>query len=215
MRPNLLTFFDRLRDARVMPEPKDYGSWREKMTALVEQANDGKYAETWALPSGATYRVTGRPHPDGAVAFLFEDISAEMSLTRRFRSELELSQSILDKLDDAIAVFSASGTLTATNKAYCSLWRIDPDSSFAEISIIDAMRGWSQMGGAHLLWGELRDFVLTQENRATWSETVTFPDGKRFDCVVHPLQNGAALIRFVRERASPQIEIVSETKAAG
>jgi hypothetical protein len=41
-------------------------------------------------------RVTGRPHPNGAIAFLFEDISQEVSLTRRFRTDLDLDRGILD-----------------------------------------------------------------------------------------------------------------------
>ena len=202
-RPNLLSFFDRLRDARVMPEPKDYTTWRDQMASMVAQANDGRYSEVWALPSGATYRVTGRPHPDGAVAFLFKDISAEMSLTRRFRTDLELSQNIFDGLDDAIAVFSASGTLAITNAAYCALWQIDPDSSFADIGIIDSMRHWQQTGGHHPLWGDIRDFVLSQDNRADWGSQVTLHDGRLFECHVQPLQHGASLVRFVEMPSLP------------
>ena len=62
----------------MMPEPKDYRSWRQQMSDLEAAAQNGTYEETWALPTGQTYRVTGRPHPDGAVALLFEDISAEV-----------------------------------------------------------------------------------------------------------------------------------------
>ena len=203
-RPNLLSFFDRLRDGRVMPEPKNYSSWRDQMAAMVAQANDGRYSEIWALPSGSTYRVTGRPHPDGAVAFLFEDISAEISLTRRFRTDLELGQNILDALDDAIAVFSASGTLAVTNKAYCSLWKIDPDASFADIGIIDSMRHWQNLGGPHPLWGDIRDFVLGQDNRADWSSSVSLKDGRGYECCIQPLQQGASLIRFVITEHSPK-----------
>ena len=106
-RPNLLSFFDRLRDQQMMPEPKNYRSWRDQIADLVAAADNGQYRETWSLPSGLTYRISGRPHPDGAVAFLFEDISAEISLTRRFRSQLELGQSVLNTLDQCIAVFSS------------------------------------------------------------------------------------------------------------
>lgn len=206
-RPNLLSFFDRLRDARVMPEPKNYNSWRDQMATMVAQANDGRYSEVWALPSGATYRVTGRPHPDGAVAFLFEDISAEVSLTRRFRTDLELSQNILDGLDDAIAVFSASGTLAVTNKAYCKLWRIDPEGNFAEIGIIDSMLHWQELGGPQTLWGDIRDFVISQKNRTDWCSLITLKDGRRFDCRIDPLQHGASLVRFVTINPATQTSV--------
>ncbi len=209
-RPDLLSFFDRLRDARVMPEPKDYGSWREQMSSMVAQAADGRYSETWALPSGSTYRVTGRPHPDGAVAFLFEDISAEVSLTRRFRADLELNQNILDQIEDAVAVFSASGTLSVTNEPYCRLWHIDPDSSFADISVVDSMRHWREAGGSQPLWGDIRDFVLNEDNRTTWGTSVTFPDGREFQCWVHPMQHGATLLRF--SPTEPALTIANLTR---
>jgi PAS domain-containing protein len=105
-RPTLVGFLDRLRERRIIPEPKDYASWRRKMAELEAAATEGDYAETWSLPGGQTYRVTGQPHPDGAVIFLFEDITAEISLTRRFRAELEMGQAVIDSLEDAVAVFT-------------------------------------------------------------------------------------------------------------
>ncbi|NDW60289.1 diguanylate cyclase, partial [Yangia sp. PrR004] len=83
----------------------------------------GRYQETWSLPSGSVYSVSGRPHPDGAIAFLFEDITAEITLTRQFRSELELGQSILDHIDDAFAVFGTDGSMVYSNTAYHTMWK--------------------------------------------------------------------------------------------
>ena len=40
------------------------------------------------------------------------DLAAEISLTRNFRAELELGQSLMDTFEDALAVFSAAGVLT-------------------------------------------------------------------------------------------------------
>ena len=98
-RPTLMSFFDRIRENRRMPEPKNYQSWRQQITDVIAAATDGRYQETWTLETGQTYRVNGRPHPDGAIAFLIEDISAEISLTRNFRAELELGQSLMDTFE--------------------------------------------------------------------------------------------------------------------
>ena len=83
-RPNLLTVFDKLRDNQIMPEPKNYAAWREKLAILVAAATEGTCTEIWNLPTGATFRISGRPHPDGALAFLFEDMTAEISMSRQF-----------------------------------------------------------------------------------------------------------------------------------
>jgi PAS domain-containing protein len=121
-RPTLYAFLDRLREARMVPEPKDYRSWRNQMASLEAAAASGHHVEMWSLPGGQTYRVTGRPHPDGAVAFLFEDITSEISLTRKFRADLSLGTEVLDSLEDAVVVFAANGELLISNRRYAELW---------------------------------------------------------------------------------------------
>jgi PAS domain-containing protein len=195
-RPNLLSFFDRLRDRNMMPEPKNYRSWRDQITDLVAAADSGQYRETWTLPSGLTYRISGRPHPDGAVAFLFEDISAEISSTRRFRSQLELGQSVLNTLDQSIAVFSASGLLAFSNTAYRQMWNIDPDSSFADISVNDASRHWQAGSQPTPVWGDLRDFVVQFGERSEWSADIMLKDGRPVNCQVVPMPGGTTLVTF-------------------
>jgi PAS domain-containing protein len=195
-RPNLLSFFDRLRDNQMMPEPKNYSTWRDQMAELVAAAADGSYSEIWSLPSGSTYRVSGRPHPDGAIAFLIEDITAEVTLTRRFRSELELSQSMLDRLDDAIVVFSGNGVVTLSNRAYREMWGVDPDSSFADMTIMDSTKDWQRRCKPTPVLGEIKDFVLGVENRAEWMAQITLKEGEQVACSVHPVQSGATMVSF-------------------
>ncbi len=195
-RPSLLSFFDELRNQRLMPEPKNYNSWRQQIADLVAAAADGRYSETWTLDSGRTYRVNGRPHPDGAIAFLIEDITAEVSLTRRFRAELELGQSVLDNLDSAVAVFSSTGVLTVSNAAYRTMWSVDPDSSFAEVTVIDCMRDWQDSSHPSPVWGELRDFVLEFGERATWHANVTRLSDEHLNVDAVPLVSGATMVRF-------------------
>ncbi len=195
-RPSILSFFDRLRENRMIPEPKDYTNWRNQMADLVEAACDGSYQETWSLASGSIYQVSGRPHPDGAVAFLFEDITAEVTLTRRFRSDIELGQSILNKLEEAVVVFSETGTLSLCNSAYCELWATDPDASFAETTILDATRQWQEKCQATPVWGDIRDCIAPGAARASWSANITMKDGVALRCEVHPIQNANTMITF-------------------
>lgn len=197
-RPNLLSFFDRLRDQHMIPEPKNYGSWRQQIADLVEAASLGRYHETWSMPSGSVYSVSGRPHPDGAVAFLFEDITAEITLTRRFRADLEVNQSVLDHIDDAIAVFSVNGHQSSCNAAYREMWGVDPDNAFAQITITDATRVWQEKCNPSPVFGEIRDFVSSRENRVDWTETVTLTDGSRFECCICPVLQGSTMVRFSR-----------------
>ncbi|WP_425039995.1 PAS-domain containing protein [Primorskyibacter sp. S187A] len=195
-RPSLNSFFDQLRDRQIMPEPRNYRNWRDQLSDMIAAAQDGIYCETWTLPSGLTYRISGKPHPDGAVAFLFEDISAEISLTRRFRAELELSQSVIDSLDTALAVFSRNGTLTFCNTRFRELWKCSPDESFIEMTVFDASRIWQELCEASPVWGELRNFVTTVDERAEWVDQVVHIHEGPLSVEAAPLSGGSSVVRF-------------------
>jgi PAS domain-containing protein len=195
-RPTLSAFLDELRNRQVMPEPKNYKNWRQQITALEAEAVRGTYSETWTLPSGKTYRVTGRPHPEGAIGFLFEDISSEVTLTRRFRTDTELGQAVLDVLPEAIAVFSLHGQLVQSNLAYAELWNIDPHAVLGEMSIIDAWRTWSAACEPTPIWSDVRDFVGAETVRAEWTAQIMMKDRGPVDCRFVPLPSGRTLVGF-------------------
>ncbi len=196
-RPALLAFLDSLRERQMMPEPKDYRTWRKEIAELEAAAADGNYSETWSLGTGQTYRVSGRPHPDGAIAFIFEDISAEISLTRRFRAELEMGQAVVDAIEDAVAVFTSNGVLAMTNTAYAQLWGSDPNTTLADIGIVEATRHWIELAAPSPIWGELREFVMRPQQRAEWGAPVMLQDGRAIDCRVVPIAGGATMIQFI------------------
>lgn len=216
-RPTLHSFLDELRERQRIPEPKDYKSWRLHVAQLEVGAAEGTYEQTWHLPTGQTYRVTGRPHPDGAVAYMFEDISSEISLTRSFRSEIEMGQSVLDSLEDAIAVFSESGVLTMSNAAYRKLWQVDPSTAIGEIAISDAAEHWQNCCQDSVVWTKIRRFILDDQDRAPFTQTVVLNDTRSLACSVSPLVGRATLVRFQHtsnEVPFPQSQIIDATKAS-
>ncbi len=196
-RPSLYAFLDRLREARMMPEPKDYRSWRLQMTELEQAAAAGFHTETWTLPGGQTYRVNGRPHPDGAVAFLIEDITSEISLTRRFRADLELGQEVLDHMQEAVAVFRPSGELALSNGAYDRLWGVEPSTTLARVTILDSVRIWQQNCEAHPVWTEARGFCFRAGDKAPVTGEVRRRDGTVLSCNFAAIGGGAMIARFM------------------
>ncbi len=193
-RPTLYAFLDRLREARMVPEPKDYRSWRNKMATLEAAAASGHHVETWSLPGGQTYRVTGRPHPDGAVAFLLEDITSEMSLTRRFRAELSLGYEVLDMLDDALAVFDASGRIITSNARYAQQWGQNPPQTLAEHFTL-----WGAAAPEGAALHALRDAMTTFRDRTVRRGAIAGPQGGLLAWTVRPLSGARALVIFGAE----------------
>ncbi|MEP1588204.1 MAG: PAS-domain containing protein [Tateyamaria sp.] len=208
-RPSLLSFFDRLRDNRVMPEPKNYGSWRQEISDMIAAATQASYQETWNLDTGHTYRVSGRPHPDGAVAFLIEDITAEISLTRNFRAELELGQSLMDTFEDALAVFSSAGVLTFCNSAYRMMWKMDPDCSFADVTIVDSLKEWQNQTAPDPAWADMRDFVMKVGERAPWEADIKHLSQGPYVVRLAPIASGATVIRFIENIPAARARIHS------
>lgn len=188
-RPTLMSFFDSLRDSHIMPEPKNYTSWREEMSDLVLAAADGRYQDVWSLPDGVTYRITGRPHPDGAIAFLFEDISSAVSSSRRYRAQLDDLHAVLDTMPHAVACFSANQTLSFANEAYRNLWQSDPDVGMIPVTLDQAIRGW------HEFCVPGTDFTsLTRKGSQPFTATLT--DGRHIECKTSPMPGGKFAVMF-------------------
>ncbi len=195
-RPSLNSFLDAMRARAMIPEPRDYRSWRKQLARLEEEAAMGLFEETWSLPGGQTYRVIGRPHPNGALAFMFEDISNEMSRTRRYRADLELGQSVIDAVEDAVAVFSQGGQLVMSNHAYAQLWQHDPQVLLSEASITTLGTWWRDHAAPTLLWDDATDFVTSAGDRSPWEGDVRLLDGRLISCRFRPLTGSATLVTF-------------------
>ncbi|WP_458792131.1 PAS-domain containing protein [Yoonia sp. MH D7] len=214
-RPTLDSFLDRLRELRMLPEPKNYASWREQFVAIEKDSQKGAYTENWNLPDGQTFRVTGRPHPDGAFALLFEDISAEISLTRRFRSEIETGQAVIDKIDDAIVVFSNGGNLVLANAAYNSLWDNDNKSGFGQCDLRGELRKWQERCTPSRIWKNLREFNSQIGQRKPWIDTAILDDGRWISCHADPISGGMTMIRFrFQSSASATIQKLTQIDPA-
>ena len=149
--------------------------------------------------------MTGRPHPDGAFAFLIEDITAEVSLTRRFRSDIETGQAVLDTLPDAIAVFSSAGTLVMTNAAYAQLWDRDPSFGFDQRDLQMEMQTWRNRTTPTRMWSELQAFTHMTSERKPWTDSAILDDGRNITCHANPISGGMTMIRFNFDVTKPAI----------
>lgn len=200
-RPTIGMVLDKLRESRKLPEPRDYTSFREQFTELERAVEKGTYIEHWTLPDGQTLKVTGRPHPDGGLAFNFEDISAEISLTRRFRTEIETGQAVLDGLPEAVAVFSDAQSLIMSNRAYIDLWDIEDGPVGPRQDLRDALRLWKAKSVPTAAWKSIETFALTDGDRPAIALDVVLTDGRQARCDVQGLANGVTMVRFAPRRS--------------
>ena len=154
-RPGLEGFLNRMRDKHVLPEPRDYRAWSRRLLEIETSAHAGTFEETWSLPTGQTFRVSANPHPDGALAFLIEDITSETHLTRNVRAGMDTSQSVLNLLDQAIAVFAPNGQLVLTNTAFSRLWTLEGEETLSAVTLDEAIENWRDSCDDPDLWARI------------------------------------------------------------
>ncbi|WP_118135419.1 PAS-domain containing protein, partial [Oceanicella sp. SM1341] len=206
-RPGLQDFLERLRENRQMPDQQDFLAWRRKLTVLERDAEAASYEEDWVLPSGQTLRVIGRPHPQGAIAFLFEDISSAVILERRYRSEIETFRAVLHKLPEATLLFGPDGNLAFANHAFRSIWpSLGPAEPGTHVSRLIGL--WSALcrgadpeapatgTAGEKVWRDLKDFITRHDSRSAWSARLRPLDGRVLVLRVAPMPDGSTLVSF-------------------
>ncbi|MEI4485430.1 PAS-domain containing protein [Frigidibacter sp. MR17.14] len=211
-RPTLGTVLDRLREERMLPEPRNYRSWHRQMVEIERAAAQGFYQDTWQISSGETFRVTARPHADGGLALMIEDITGEMTLTRRFRGEIELGRAVIDRIDEAVAVFAPTGELVIANPAYRLLW--DCSGAPEARDAAAALAGWQERGLPGPLWSEIGERLSRDGPRLPWSGALALRDGRRLTMRVEPLSGGTTMVGFSERLATGPLGLAPGAEVA-
>ncbi|WP_209427103.1 PAS domain-containing protein [Pararhodobacter sp. SW119] len=195
-RPGMEGFLNRMRGKRILPEPRDYSSWARRLTDCESSGEPREFEETWSLPSGQTFRVSVRPHPDGALAFMLEDISSEVYLSRNFRAELETGQAALNLLEAAVAVFSANGQLVLTNAAFGRLWGQKIEESMAVVTLREALGAWRLQCEDSDLWAGVAALARPQTDQGVVAGVVRLKVGRQMMLRARRATNSALLVVF-------------------
>ncbi|MBW7922095.1 MAG: PAS-domain containing protein [Rubellimicrobium sp.] len=194
-RPHVRSILDRLREARVLPEPADWAGWRDRVATLQANAEQGSYCENWQLPDGRSLRVTGRPHPDGALAFFIEDITDDMALSRHLRRGHDMVQAALDRLPEGIAVFSETGSLMFCNAAYARRWGVLPGQP-QDQSLAEALAGWRAACLPAPVWSRLAAMVAPDGTPAETEAELALVGGGRLRLHLAVLGGGPVMAVF-------------------
>lgn len=195
-RPSIADFISMLREKRHLPEKKNFLEWRRLLTDLKDTGQHKSYDDEWVLPDGRVFRVTGQPHPRGAVAFLFEDISAQVSIERQHRLEVSLNQSILNGLSDGVAVIDVSGQVKFTNTALSNLFGVEFCETLMSCGISQSLENKPMITDAPDFWPKLKTYVAAPKRLASWAQHLTAQDDTNILAGVSPLPDGSTLVVF-------------------
>jgi len=195
-RPSFEQVLYAMRENRMLPEPKNFNSWRADILDMEKASENGSYAEEWCLEGGRTYLVTGRPQPNGAIALFLQDITSEATLARSFRAEIETAHKVLDQLQQGIVVFSLGGQALLANAHYVQLWETDPCADLADKGLPQALRHWSDNSAPTPFWAQLADFLTTRTDRDAVTGTITLRNGTNLSVTGSWLSGGNIMLSF-------------------
>ncbi|HWA68685.1 MAG TPA: PAS-domain containing protein [Rhizomicrobium sp.] len=187
---------DRLREARRLPEQRDYQAWKRGRLALYQDGQrEHPGEETWHLPGGQTIRVAAQPHPFGGLTFLYEDVTARLTLESDYNTLMKVQSATLDTLSEGVAVFGPDGKLKLHNAAFARIWELEPDDLKGEPHLRTIAALSRDKFGDARLWDELIGTIVSGLRAQEMGE-VERSDRSILSLSTAPLPDGATLVTF-------------------
>jgi signal transduction histidine kinase len=208
-------WLDRLRQSARIAATRDFGAWKAKELSYYQEAGlipD----ETWTLPDGRILRVARQRQPSGGLLVLFEDISDKMGLQARYKTLIEVQRATLDKLGEAVAVFTADGRLSLANAAFARIWNIDPAFLEAQPEFDRLVEHAIRLHPDQQFWNDLKARISDPSPQARQEKQGEFActNDMRLLWLTRPLPDGATLAAFGDVTAARQVEKALRAQAA-
>jgi signal transduction histidine kinase len=195
-RPTDSDVIDRLREARKLPEQRDYQAWKRQRLALYGQPAEYLQEELWHVPGGKTLRVVAQPHPFGGLTFLYEDVTEKLSLESSYNTLIKVQSATLDTLTEGVAVFGPDARLKLHNAAFARIWELEPSDLAGEPHVQKIAEAAIARFGEEATWKKLADTIASSaERRRNWGE-IERSDKTILALSLAPLPDGATLVTF-------------------
>ena len=195
---------EHLRADRKLEEHADFRTWKQGVLAAYRAVEANQ--TWWYLPDGRTLRVVADPNPQGGLTYLFDDVSDSLNAESRYNALRRLQAETLDTLAEPVAVFGADGRLTLANRAFSTVWRLDPETVETRPHVDAVIATCRTLAPAEEPWLDIRDAVVGLESRVARSCRLEVVDGTVLDCAAQPLPEGATLLTLIDVTASVNVE---------
>lgn len=213
-KPSHEEFIDKLRERSRLPHIGNYLNFKAAEISHYKAA--GAIAdETWTLPDGRILRIMRQRQPSGGLLILFEDISDKTTLQAQFKTQIEVQRATLDRLNDAVAVFTGDGKLALANIAFEQLWRFESNYLHAKLDFSKIYRhcvkGYSDIN----FWLDIEARICdpSPEARQETQGQITLGNDTTLNWLTRPLPDGATLLAFSDVTAHNQMEKILREKA--
>ncbi len=205
-RPEFDRVLDRMREAKRLPEVRDFPGWKAERRDWFRAA-EGAIEEQWHVPSGTHLRVVAQPLPEGGLLLIFEDRTEEVQLASARDTLLRVRTATFDNLFEALGVFAADGRLQIWNAKFRQVWGLDDaflDGHPRVDALAERVAGSLANPGRAALIPELVRFATQQ--RMQRSGRFAMADGRHYEFGAVPLPDGNALLTMLDISDSRRME---------
>jgi signal transduction histidine kinase len=187
---------DRLREARRLPEQRDWQGWKKARLALYDAGRNAHGEDQWHLPNGQTVKVISQPHPSGGITYLYEDVSERLALESSFQTAQKVQSATLDILKEGVAVFGPDGKLKFHNAAFARIWDFTADELKTEPHVREIAAIAAERFGETGVWEKLSQGILGGMAQKRDLGEIERSDRTILDLALAPLPDGASLVTF-------------------
>jgi len=187
---------DRLRQARRLPEKADYRQWKKGW--LGSYGSNAQVEDQWHLPDGRTLHVVADSEGEAGVTYLYENVTERLGLESRYNALIEVQRETLDTLREGVAVFAPNGRLRLYNRAFATIWRLNPRQLDGEPHIEEIIAWCRVLYDAPEEWDGIKEAVTAiVAERVAYERQFDRLDGSVLACAVLPLPDGGTLLTYV------------------
>jgi signal transduction histidine kinase len=195
-RPRDGEILDRLRQARRLPEKADYRDWKKSW--LAAYGTNAQVEDQWHLPDGRTLHVVADSEGDAGVTYLYENVTERLSLESRYNALIEVQRETLDTLREGVAVFGPNGRLRLYNRAFATIWRLNPRQLDGEPHIDEIIECCRVLYDAPEEWERVKEAVTAiVAERHAHERQFDRADGSVVSTAILPLPDGGTLLTYV------------------
>ncbi|KZM38282.1 PAS-domain containing protein [Bartonella bacilliformis] len=193
--PSHTLLLERLREKGFIGEHPDWRAWKEELLTSHHQIESNP--KIWNLPNGCTVRVMSRPHPQGGITWLYENLTEKIDLERRYNTLIKIQGETLDKLSEGVVVFGTDGRLCLSNPALSKLWSL-PYNLLVEGTHITQLQTHCSALTVGEEWKQFTQLITGfAEKRDARSGRIDLRNGMIIDYTFVPLPNGQTMLTFV------------------
>lgn len=194
--PSLSDVLDRLREMRRVPEQRDFAAWKKEHLDRFQDA-DENVKETWHLPTGMSVDVRSVPYMLGGTVYLFRDISERLRKEATHELLMRTQRSVINTVDQALALFGPDGRLRIHNDAFANLWQLRESELLGEPHLNKIADLCATRTGRDGIWSRIAAGVNSNqpERLSEWGDLAR-ADGRALSLGLTRLPDGATLVTF-------------------